>query len=134
MLATGYDAALDELRDISENADRYLTDLEARERARTGLPSLKVGYNRVHGYYIELSRGQAAQAPDDYQRRQTLKGAERYVTPELKDFEGKVLSARDRSLAREKELYNELLATLAGGLGSLRELAAARVTERCVLP
>ena len=125
VLATGYDATLDELRDISENADRYLTDLEARERARTGLPSLKVGYNRVHGYFIELSRGQAAQAPDDYQRRQTLKGAERYVTPELKDFEGKVLSARDRSLAREKELYNELLATLAGGLAELRELAAA---------
>jgi len=125
VLAPGYDAALDELRDISENADRYLTDLETRERARTGLPSLKVGYNRVHGYYIELSRGQAAQAPDDYQRRQTLKGAERYVTPELKDFEGKVLSARDRSLAREKELYNELLATLAGRLGELRELAAA---------
>jgi len=125
VLASGYDAALDELRDISENADRYLTDLEARERARTGLPSLKVGYNRVHGYFIELSRGQAAQAPDDYQRRQTLKGAERYVTPELKDFEGKVLSARDRSLAREKELYNELLATLAVGLAELRELAAA---------
>jgi len=125
VLATGYDATLDELRDISENADRYLTDLEARERARTGLPSLKVGYNRVHGYYIELSRGQAAQAPDDYQRRQTLKGAERYVTPELKDFEGKVLSARDRALAREKELYNALLATLADRLVALRALAAA---------
>ena len=125
MLAPGYDATLDELRDISENADRYLSDLEARERARTGLPSLKVGYNRVHGYYIELSRGQAAQAPDDYQRRQTLKGAERYVTPELKDFEGKVLSARDRALAREKELYNALLATLAERLTELRELAAA---------
>jgi DNA mismatch repair protein MutS len=125
VLAPGYDATLDELRDISENADRYLTDLEARERARTGLPSLKVGYNRVHGYYIELSRGQAAQAPDDYQRRQTLKGAERYVTPELKDFEGKVLSARDRALAREKELYNGLLATLAERLTALRALAAA---------
>jgi DNA mismatch repair protein MutS len=125
VLALGYDAVLDELRDISENADRYLTDLEARERARTGLPSLKVGYNRVHGYYIELSRGQAAQAPDDYQRRQTLKGAERYVTPELKDFEGKVLSARDRSLAREKELYNELLGLLAASLAQLRELAGA---------
>ena len=124
VLATGYDAALDELRDISENADRYLTDLEARERARTGLPSLKVGYNRVHGYYIELSRGQAAQAPEDYQRRQTLKGAERYITPELKDFEGKVLSARDRALAREKELYTELLATLGAHLAELRELAA----------
>jgi len=125
VLASGYDAALDELRDISENADRYLTDLETRERARTGLPSLKVGYNRVHGYYIELSRGQAAQAPDDYQRRQTLKGAERYITPELKDFEGKVLSARDRSLAREKELYAELLAMLGTRLVALRELAAA---------
>jgi len=125
VLAPGYDATLDELRDISENADRYLTDLEARERARTGLPSLKVGYNRVHGYYIELSRGQAAQAPDDYQRRQTLKGAERYITPELKDFEGKVLSARDRSLAREKELYGELLQTLGESLPELRELAAA---------
>jgi DNA mismatch repair protein MutS len=125
VLASGYDAVLDELRDISENADRYLTDLEARERARTGLPSLKVGYNRVHGYYIELSRGQAAQAPDDYQRRQTLKGAERYITPELKDFEGKVLSARDRSLAREKELYGGLLATLGGRLVELREFAAA---------
>ncbi|MSR10143.1 MAG: DNA mismatch repair protein MutS, partial [Gammaproteobacteria bacterium] len=125
VLATGYDAALDELRDISENADRYLTDLEARERARTGLPSLKVGYNRVHGYYIELSRGQAAHAPDDYQRRQTLKGAERYITPELKDFEGKVLSARDRALAREKELYTELLVTLGTRLVALRELAAA---------
>jgi DNA mismatch repair protein MutS len=125
VLAKGYDAALDELRDISENADRYLTDLETRERARTGLPSLKVGYNRVHGYYIELSRGQATHAPDDYQRRQTLKGAERYITPELKDFEGKVLSAKDRALAREKELYNELLATLGTRLAALRELAAA---------
>ena len=125
VLATGFDAVLDELRDISENADRYLTDLETRERARTGLPSLKVGYNRVHGYYIELSRGQAAQAPDDYQRRQTLKGAERYITPELKDFEGKVLSAKDRALAREKELYNELLVTLGTRLAALRELAAA---------
>jgi DNA mismatch repair protein MutS len=125
VLAGGYDATLDELRDISENADRYLTDLETRERARTGLPSLKVGYNRVHGYYIELSRGQAVKAPDDYQRRQTLKGAERYVTPELKDFEGKVLSARDRALAREKELYGELLATLSNSLVELREMAAA---------
>ena len=102
VIATGYDASLDELRDISEHADRYLTDLESRERARTGLPSLKVGYNRVHGYYIELSRGQAAKAPDDYQRRQTLKGAERYITPELKEFEGKVLSA-PRPLAGARE-------------------------------
>jgi len=125
VLAPGYDATLDELRDISENADRYLIDLEARERARTGLPSLRVGYNRVHGYYIELSRGQAGQAPEDYQRRQTLKGAERYVTPELKEFEGKVLSARDRALAREKELYTALLAILGERLVQLRALAAA---------
>jgi hypothetical protein len=116
VIAAGYDANLDELRDISEHADRYLSDLESRERARTGLPSLKVGYNRVHGYYIELSRGQAGKAPDDYQRRQTLKGAERYITPELKEFEGKVLSARDRALAREKELYAGLLETLMGVL------------------
>ncbi|MCL4780487.1 MAG: DNA mismatch repair protein MutS [Gammaproteobacteria bacterium] len=132
VIASGYDESLDELRDISEHADRYLSDLESRERARTGLPSLKVGYNRVHGYYIELSRGQAGKAPDDYQRRQTLKGAERYITPELKDFEGRVLSARDRSLAREKELYAGLLATLAEVLPALRAMAAA-VAETDVL-
>jgi DNA mismatch repair protein MutS len=132
VIAAGYDASLDELRDISEHADRYLSDLESRERARTGLPSLKVGYNRVHGYYIELSRGQAGKAPDDYQRRQTLKGAERYITPELKEFEGKVLSARDRSLAREKELYAGLLNTLIGVLPALRNMAAA-VAESDVL-
>jgi DNA mismatch repair protein MutS len=125
VIATGHDAALDELRDISEHADRYLVDLEQRERARTGLPSLKVGYNRVHGFYIELTRVQAAQAPADYQRRQTLKGAERYITPELKEFEGKVLSARDRALAREKELYAELLAALLAVAPALRALAAA---------
>jgi DNA mismatch repair protein MutS len=132
VIAAGYDANLDELRDISEHADRYLSDLESRERARTGLPSLKVGYNRVHGYYIELSRGQAGKAPDDYQRRQTLKGAERYITPELKEFEGKVLSARDRALAREKELYAGLLETLMGVLPALRSMAAA-VAESDVL-
>ncbi len=132
VIAAGYDASLDELRDISEHADRYLSDLESRERARTGLPSLKVGYNRVHGYYIELSRGQAGKAPEDYQRRQTLKGAERYITPELKEFEGKVLSARDRALAREKELYTGLLSTLMGVLPALRSMAAA-VAESDVL-
>jgi DNA mismatch repair protein MutS len=125
VIAPGFDATLDELRDISEHADRYLVDLEQRERARTGLPSLKVGYNRVHGYYIELTRAQAAQAPADYQRRQTLKGAERYVTPELKEFEGKVLSARDRSLAREKELYAQLLADLLTVSPGLRRMAGA---------
>jgi DNA mismatch repair protein MutS len=132
VIARGYDALLDELRDLSEHADRYLVDLERRERERTGLPSLKVGYNRVHGYYIELSKLQSAQAPADYTRRQTLKGAERYVTPELKEFEGRVLSARDRALAREKELYAELLAGLLRELPGLREMAAA-VAELDVL-
>ncbi len=123
VIAAGYDTALDELRDIAGNADRYLLELEARERARTGLPSLKVGYNRVHGFYIELSRAQAAAAPADYLRRQTLKGAERYVTAELQAFEGKVLAARERALAREKDLYATLLGTLVAALGPLRALA-----------
>jgi DNA mismatch repair protein MutS len=123
VIAEGYDADLDELRRISTHADQYLTDLEARERARTGIANLKVGYNRVHGFYIELTRGQAASAPVDYLRRQTLKGAERYITPELKEFEDKVLSARERSLAREKQLYDELLDTLACDLGGLQRTA-----------
>jgi DNA mismatch repair protein MutS len=125
VIATGYDADLDELRRISTHADQYLTDLEARERDRLGLANLKVGYNRVHGFYIELTRGQAAGAPADYIRRQTLKGAERYVTPELKDVEDKVLSARERSLSREKQLYDELLDLLARDLGGLQRTAEA---------
>jgi DNA mismatch repair protein MutS len=125
VIATGYDADLDELRRIATNADQYLADLEARERARTGIASLKVGYNRVHGFYIELTRGQAASAPADYIRRQTLKGAERYITPELKDFEDKVLSARERSLSREKQLYDELLELLARDLAGLQRTAEA---------
>jgi DNA mismatch repair protein MutS len=125
VIAAGYDSELDELRNISRNADGYLTDLEARERERTGLPSLKVGYNRVHGYYIEISKAQAQRAPDDYTRRQTLKGAERYVTPELKEFEGKVLSARERALAREKQLYQELLEAHVAVLTDLQTIARA---------
>jgi DNA mismatch repair protein MutS len=125
VIAAGYDAELDELRDISRNADGYLTDLEQRERERTGLPSLKVGFNRVHGYFIEISKAQSARAPEDYIRRQTLKGAERYVTPELKEFEGKVLSAREHSMAREKLLYQELLESHAEVLGDLRTMARA---------
>jgi len=132
VIAPSYDTALDELRDIATNADRHLLELEARERERTGLPTLKVGYNRVHGYYIEMTRAQAARAPADYQRRQTLKGAERYVTPELQEFEGKVLSARERALAREKDLYEELLARLLEELGPLRQMAGA-LTELDVL-
>ena len=125
VIASGFDEELDDLRAIADNADQYLLDLEAREKRRTGINTLKLGYNRVHGYYIEISKGQAAKAPADYVRRQTLKGAERYITPELKTFEDKVLSARDRALGREKLLYEGLLDTLVGTLGSLQRMATA---------
>jgi len=132
VIKQGYDKELDELRELSSNADGFLTALEARERERTGVSTLKVGYNRVHGYYIEISKGQAGKAPDEYTRRQTLKGAERYITEELKSFEDKVLSARERSLAREKQLYEELLTTLRDGLSQLQLMAGA-VAETDVL-
>ncbi|HDZ56211.1 MAG TPA: DNA mismatch repair protein MutS [Pseudomonas xinjiangensis] len=125
VIKPGFDADLDELQNISENAGQYLIDLETRERERTGLSTLKVGYNRVHGYFIELSRGQADQAPIDYIRRQTLKGAERFITPELKTFEDKALSARSRALAREKLLYDELLDRLNEELAPLQDSAAS---------
>lgn len=125
VIKAGYDSELDELQNISENAGQYLIDLENRERERTGLSTLKVGYNRVHGYFIELSRGQSQQAPADYIRRQTLKGAERFITPELKEFEDKALSARSRALAREKQLYDELLDRLNEDLARLQDSAAA---------
>ena len=123
VIADGYDDELDELRGIAQNADRYLLDLESREKQATGISTLKLGYNRVHGYYIEISKGQSARAPDHYLRRQTLKGAERYITPELKEFEDKVLSARERALAREKQLYEELLDVLNESLASLQQTA-----------
>ncbi len=125
VIAPGYDAELDELRALSENAGQYLIDLEARERARTAINTLKVGYNRVHGYYIEVSRAQSGGVPDDYIRRQTLKNAERYITPELKLFEDKVLSARERALSREKALYHQLLEQLLPSLPQLQQSAAA---------
>ena len=125
VLAAGYDTELDELRRLSTDADAFLEALEARERERTGVPTLKVGYNRVHGYFIELSKAQSERAPIDYIRRQTLKGAERYVTPELKRFEDRVLGARERALAREKALYDELLARLAADLAGLQRCARA---------
>ena len=125
VIAEGYDQDLDELRGLSENADRYLIDLESRERARTGIDKLKVGYNRIHGYYIEVSRLQAESVPSDYIRRQTLKNAERYIVPELKEFESKVLSARQRSLAREKALYDDLLEQLIKVLAKLQASVAA---------
>jgi len=125
VLAPGYNAELDELRNLAEHGDKFLLELEQRERARTGIAALKVGYNRVHGYYIELGRSHAERVPADYQRRQTLKGAERYITPELKRFEDQVLSARERALALEKSLYDQLLATLGESIGELQRMAAA---------
>ena len=125
VLADGYDEELDTLRNLSQNADQYLIDLEQRERARTGIETLKVSYNRVHGYYIEIGRSKSEQVPDDYIRRQTLKSAERFITPELKAFEDKVLSARERALQREKLLFDTLLTELMTPMPSLRQTASA---------
>ncbi|ALZ83833.1 DNA mismatch repair protein MutS [Pseudomonas oryzihabitans] len=125
VIKRGYDSELDELQTLSENAGQFLMDLEAREKARTGLQGLKVGYNRVHGYFIEIPSRQAESAPADYIRRQTLKGAERFITPELKAFEDKALSAQSRALAREKALYETLLDELIGHLAPLQDSAAA---------
>ncbi len=132
VIAEGYDRELDELRNISTNAGQYLIDLETREKQRTGIATLKVGYNRVHGYYIEISRAQSDQAPADYIRRQTLKNAERFITPELKEFEDKALSAKSRSLTREKALYQALIETLNERLLPLQNCAAA-ISELDVL-
>jgi len=125
VIALGYDAELDELKRISEHSDQYLLDLEARERQRSGIANLRLGYNRVSGYYIEINRSLADRVPPDYHRRQTVKNSERYITPELKEFEDKVLSARDRALAREKQLYDELLDQLIARLAELQATAAA---------
>jgi DNA mismatch repair protein MutS len=125
VFASGHDAELDELRDLAENADDTLAALEVRERERTGINTLKLGYNRVHGYYIELGRAHAEKVPEDYQRRQTLKAVERYITPELKEFEDRVLRARERALARERELYDALLDEVAMHLEPLKACAAA---------
>jgi DNA mismatch repair protein MutS len=121
----GCDTDLDELRDIQTNCDAFLLDLEAREKARTGISNLRVQFNRVHGFYIEVSQGQASKVPDDYRRRQTLKNAERFITPELKAFEDKALSAQERALAREKFLYEELLDQLQDFVPALSRLARA---------
>ncbi|MEM9253896.1 MAG: DNA mismatch repair protein MutS [Pseudomonadota bacterium] len=125
VIADGYDAELDELRKISDGAGDYLLEIEQREREVTGLSTLRVGYNRVHGYYIEISRAQSEQAPEAYVRRQTLKNAERFITPELKAFEDKALSSKSRALAREKALYDALLQTLNEHLSALQDTAAA---------
>ncbi|HEX7815715.1 DNA mismatch repair protein MutS [Dyella sp.] len=125
VVADGYDAELDELRRLATNADQFLVELEEREKAASGITTLKVGYNRVHGYYIEISKGQADKAPTHYTRRQTTKNAERYITEELKTFEDKVLSAKERSLMRERALYEELLDTLTAKLEPLKAAASA---------
>ena len=132
VIADGYDDELDDLRAVAANADQYLLDLEAREKQRTGISTLKLGYNRVHGYYIEMSKGQADKAPVEYVRRQTLKAAERYITPELKEFEDKVLGARERSLTREKLLYEGLLDQLHQDLAEL-QLTASGLAQLDVL-
>ncbi|MBP7567144.1 MAG: DNA mismatch repair protein MutS, partial [Burkholderiaceae bacterium] len=128
VIAPGYDAELDELRGIRDNCDAFLLDLETRERARTGIANLRVQFNKVHGFYIEVTQGQAAKVPDDYRRRQTLKNAERFITPELKSFEDKALSAQERALAREKWLYEQILDQLAPHVPALGRLARALAT------
>jgi DNA mismatch repair protein MutS len=124
VIANGFDAELDELRTLSETAGQFLIDLETREKERTGINTLKVGYNRVHGYFIEISRLQSEQAPVDYIRRQTLKNAERFITPELKEFEDKVLSSKSRALTREKMLYEKLVEQMATELAPLQDCAS----------
>jgi DNA mismatch repair protein MutS len=125
VIATGVDAELDELRGIAQNCDAFLLDLERRERARTGIPNLRVQFNKVHGFYVEVTGSHLEKVPVEYRRRQTLKNAERFITPELKAFEDKALSAQERSLAREKWLYEQLLDALQRWLPALAACARA---------
>ncbi|MHC8943649.1 DNA mismatch repair protein MutS [Advenella incenata] len=125
VIAPGFDDELDELRTLASDSGAFLVELEARERQRSGIANLRVEYNRVHGFFIEVSKGQVDKVPDDYRRRQTLKNVERYITPELKGFEDKVLSARDRALSREKWLYEQLLDTMQAWVTPLQRCAQA---------
>src|SRR3546814_1499094 len=125
VFADDHDAELAELRRLSTSADQFLVDLEQRDREASGIPTLKVGYNRVHGYYLEISKAHVAKAPTHYTRRQTLTGAERYITEALQAFEDQVLSARERSLTRERLLSDQLLDTLNEQLESLKRCASA---------
>ncbi|MGA7537672.1 MAG: DNA mismatch repair protein MutS [Steroidobacteraceae bacterium] len=125
VIAAGYDAALDELRRIATHTDEFLLELEQRERERSGIAGLKLGYNRVQGFFIEISRKDAERAPKDYIRRQTVKSAERFITAELKSFEDRVLGARERALARERELYEQILTRLTDALAPLQATAVA---------
>ncbi len=133
VVAAGFDAELDELRALRDHTGQFLVDLEARERTRTGISNLRVEYNRVHGFYIEVTHGQTIKVPDDYRRRQTLKNAERYITPELKAFEDKALSARDRALAREKILYEDIVAKAAQHVTQLQRCADAMASIDALL-
>ena len=125
VIQSGYDETLDELRSIDEDCGDYLAAMEATERERTGIATLKVGFNQVHGFFIEVSRGQSASVPAEYRRRQTLKNAERYITPELKAFEDRALSAKERALAREKQLFDELLTSLAPAVPVWQRIGSA---------
>jgi DNA mismatch repair protein MutS len=128
VIASGFDGDLDELRAIQSNCDGFLLDLEMRERARSGIANLRVQYNKVHGFFIEVTQGQLDRVPEDYRRRQTLKNAERFITPELKAFEDKALSAQERALAREKWLYDQVLDQLQAHVPALSRLAQALAT------
>jgi len=128
VIRSGFDTELDELRSLRDNAGQFLVELEARERARTGIANLRVEYNRVHGFYIEVSNGQSEKVPQDYRRRQTLKNAERYITPELKAFEDRALSAQERARSREKELFDALLHGLHDEVQELLRNAEAIAT------
>lgn len=132
VIKDGYDTTLDELRHLSQNSQQFLLDLEKKEREKTKISTLKVGYNRIHGYYIEISRQQSLQAPSNYIRRQTLKNAERYITPELKIYEDQVLGSQSRALAREKMLYEAVLVEISRSLPALQDSAAA-IAETDVL-
>lgn len=125
VIAPGIDASLDELRGLSDNTGEFLLALEAREREKTGIANLRVEYNKIHGFYIEITQSQLEKVPAEYRRRQTLKNAERFITPELKAFEDKALSAKDRALAREQQLYNTLLSALLPHLSALHRAAGA---------
>ena len=131
VIATGFDAELDELRAIDAHCGEFLVALEARERERTGIANLKVEYNRVHGFYIEVTNTHVEKIPDDYRRRQTLKNAERYITPELKTFEDKALSAQERALAREKWLFERLLDDLSPAIPALQSAATRWPRSTC---
>ena len=131
VIREGFDNALDELRAVDRDCDSFLAQMEQRERERTGIATLKVGYNSVHGFFIEVGRAQADKVPADYRRRQTLKGAERYITAELKAFEDKALSAKERALAREKALYEQLLQVLTAHVPALQKLARSIAALDC---